>query len=284
MSASTNSGELRRSIGLGRATAMVVGIIIGASIFVQPSAITASVPSIPGVLTRLGGRRCAHAHRIPGRRRAGIGVAANRWRVRVPARSVVTRHRLPVGMGDVLDDAHRNHRRHRDGVRAIPRHVHSDGRHGDANRGNGEHRLALGRELSRRGPGRRGAGVADHREGAGDRGDRGYRRHCRCRRAHSGNGRRGADGDRARRVLRRTGCRTVRLRRLAHGVVRGGGDRRPGAHHSARAAVRHTAGHRAVRGGECRLPARASAGHRGRVERRGRRLRRCAPSAARDAS
>lgn len=31
--------ELRRSIGVGRATAMVVGILIGASIFVQPSAI-----------------------------------------------------------------------------------------------------------------------------------------------------------------------------------------------------------------------------------------------------
>ncbi|HEY5491230.1 MAG TPA: amino acid permease, partial [Gemmatimonadaceae bacterium] len=42
--------ELRRSIGLGRATAMVVGIIIGASIFVQPSAVTARVPSIAGVL------------------------------------------------------------------------------------------------------------------------------------------------------------------------------------------------------------------------------------------
>ena len=42
--------ELHRSIGLGRATAMVVGIIIGASIFVQPSAITASVPSLSGIL------------------------------------------------------------------------------------------------------------------------------------------------------------------------------------------------------------------------------------------
>jgi hypothetical protein len=30
--------ELKRSIGLVQATAMVVGIIIGASIFVQPSA------------------------------------------------------------------------------------------------------------------------------------------------------------------------------------------------------------------------------------------------------
>ncbi|MDH5234760.1 MAG: amino acid permease [Gemmatimonadota bacterium] len=46
----TSLGELRRSVGLARATAMVVGIIIGASIFVQPSAITAEVPSARGVL------------------------------------------------------------------------------------------------------------------------------------------------------------------------------------------------------------------------------------------
>jgi APA family basic amino acid/polyamine antiporter len=40
---------LRRSIGLTHATALVVGIIIGASIFVQPSAITASVPRLSAV-------------------------------------------------------------------------------------------------------------------------------------------------------------------------------------------------------------------------------------------
>src|SRR5437868_454062 len=40
---------LRRSIGLLHATALVVGIIIGASIFVQPSAITASVPKLSAV-------------------------------------------------------------------------------------------------------------------------------------------------------------------------------------------------------------------------------------------
>jgi APA family basic amino acid/polyamine antiporter len=54
---------LRRSIGLLHATALVVGIIIGASIFVQPSAITASVPArgavyavwiVSGVLTLFG--------------------------------------------------------------------------------------------------------------------------------------------------------------------------------------------------------------------------------------
>src|SRR2546430_7966907 len=40
---------LRRTLGLTHATALVVGIIIGASIFVQPSAITASVPRLSAV-------------------------------------------------------------------------------------------------------------------------------------------------------------------------------------------------------------------------------------------
>src|SRR6266849_5828490 len=42
--------QLTRSLGLVRATAMVVGIIIGASIFVQPSEITRLVPDGPGIL------------------------------------------------------------------------------------------------------------------------------------------------------------------------------------------------------------------------------------------
>jgi APA family basic amino acid/polyamine antiporter len=42
--------ELRRAIRLPHATALVVGTIIGASIFVQPSEITARIPSVPGVL------------------------------------------------------------------------------------------------------------------------------------------------------------------------------------------------------------------------------------------
>jgi APA family basic amino acid/polyamine antiporter len=41
---------LRRAIGLSHATAMVVGTIIGASIFVQPSEITGRVPSVTGIL------------------------------------------------------------------------------------------------------------------------------------------------------------------------------------------------------------------------------------------
>jgi len=41
---------LKRSIRLPHATAMVVGTIIGASIFVQPSEMSTAVPSIPGLL------------------------------------------------------------------------------------------------------------------------------------------------------------------------------------------------------------------------------------------
>jgi APA family basic amino acid/polyamine antiporter len=40
---------LKRSLGLVHATALVVGIIVGASIFVQPSAIAASVPQVSAV-------------------------------------------------------------------------------------------------------------------------------------------------------------------------------------------------------------------------------------------
>lgn len=42
---------LRRAIRLPHATAMVVGTIIGASIFVQPSEITGQIPSVPGALS-----------------------------------------------------------------------------------------------------------------------------------------------------------------------------------------------------------------------------------------
>ena len=44
------TGGLRRSLGLTHATAMVVGTIIGASIFVQPSEITRQMPSVAGIL------------------------------------------------------------------------------------------------------------------------------------------------------------------------------------------------------------------------------------------
>lgn len=44
----TADGSLRQAIRLPHATAMVVGTIIGASIFVQPSQVTGSVPSLSG--------------------------------------------------------------------------------------------------------------------------------------------------------------------------------------------------------------------------------------------
>jgi APA family basic amino acid/polyamine antiporter len=46
----TPPGPFVRAIGLGRATAMVVGTIIGASIFVQPSLVSGAVPTTSGVL------------------------------------------------------------------------------------------------------------------------------------------------------------------------------------------------------------------------------------------
>ncbi|MGH7477381.1 MAG: APC family permease [Longimicrobiales bacterium] len=45
-----NGAPLERSIGVVQATALVVGIIIGASIFVQPSEITRDVPTVGGIL------------------------------------------------------------------------------------------------------------------------------------------------------------------------------------------------------------------------------------------
>src|SRR5690349_17947335 len=41
---------LQKSLGLSHATAMVVGTIIGASIFVQPSEITRQMPTVSGIL------------------------------------------------------------------------------------------------------------------------------------------------------------------------------------------------------------------------------------------
>ncbi len=48
--ANPNPGALERSLGPLQAVAMVVGTIIGASIFVQPSEITRQMPSLGGVL------------------------------------------------------------------------------------------------------------------------------------------------------------------------------------------------------------------------------------------
>src|SRR5881392_639096 len=44
------SSKLARTMGLTQATAMVVGIIVGSSIFVQPSEVSKAVPSFSGML------------------------------------------------------------------------------------------------------------------------------------------------------------------------------------------------------------------------------------------
>src|SRR6478672_85508 len=67
------STELRRSMGLAAATSMVVGIIVGASIFVQPSEVTRLVPNrsgvilawlVSGVLTLCAALVCAELSRL----------------------------------------------------------------------------------------------------------------------------------------------------------------------------------------------------------------------------
>ena len=67
------STELRRSMGLAAATSMVVGIIVGASIFVQPAEVTRLVPNrsgvilawlISGVLTLCAALVCAELARL----------------------------------------------------------------------------------------------------------------------------------------------------------------------------------------------------------------------------
>jgi basic amino acid/polyamine antiporter, APA family len=68
MAEDTSAAPLERAITLNYATAMVVGTIIGAAIFVQPSEVTGQVPSIPwifavwavaGVLSLFGALVCA---------------------------------------------------------------------------------------------------------------------------------------------------------------------------------------------------------------------------------
>src|SRR3977135_590382 len=44
------STKLARTIGLTQATAMVVGTIVGSSIFVQPSEVSKAVPTFAGML------------------------------------------------------------------------------------------------------------------------------------------------------------------------------------------------------------------------------------------
>ena len=67
---------LKRAIGLPAATALVVGTIIGSSIFVQASEITQLVPHPAHGPAGVGGGRRADADRRAGLRRAVVGVSA----------------------------------------------------------------------------------------------------------------------------------------------------------------------------------------------------------------
>jgi basic amino acid/polyamine antiporter, APA family len=102
-----NPGALERSLGPLQAVAMVVGTIIGASIFVQPSEITRQMPSLggvllawlgAGVLTLCGALTCAElASAFP----ATGGVYVFLQEAWSPALGFL------LGMGDVLEYAHR---------------------------------------------------------------------------------------------------------------------------------------------------------------------------------
>ena len=111
---------LKRAIGLPAATALVVGTIIGSSIFVQASEITQPGAASrsrwcwrgpwPGVLTLIGALVCAElSSAYP--RTGGVYVFLKE--IYSPTA------RLRLGLGDVLDDAHRHPGGDRDGVCAL---------------------------------------------------------------------------------------------------------------------------------------------------------------------
>ena len=138
---------LSRAIGLPQATAIVVGIILGASVFVQASEITAQVPSLMGVtlvwlvaglLTMGGALVCAElSSALP--RTGGVYVFLSE--IYSP------RARVPLGLGDVLEHAHGHRGGHRHGVRPLCGLLRADGRRRARGRGRRRHPRALGRQL-----------------------------------------------------------------------------------------------------------------------------------------
>ena len=92
--------------------------------------------------------RVAHAVRCAHRSGTRVRVSTVGRRVRFSARSVLARHCLSVGLGNVLDDAHRHHRRHRDGVRALRVVLLPRWRYRDPAARRRRHRAALRGELS----------------------------------------------------------------------------------------------------------------------------------------
>ncbi len=217
---------------------MVVGTIVGASIFVQPSEVSRAVPSFGGMLlVWIVGRR-ADLVRREHLRRAVVGVSADGRRLRVPARDVLAGRSGFCGAGRCSGactpgssppsrwcSAATPRPSFRSTIAASgsprsggilvlsainyfgvrPRQLVQTALTVDQNRGD---RRAAGRAVRR--------GAHAHRRLA-------------------------AAAIRSRRVSARARRGSVRVRRLAHGHLRGRGDARSGADDSARADDRHGA-------------------------------------------
>ena len=130
-----------------------------------------------GVLTLVGRARL---------RRAGVGLPADRRRLRLPPRNLLAGARLSLGLGDVLEHAHRHHRGDRDGVRALCGLLRAAGRHRHARGGRRRHLVLSAvnyvgvrarQPRADRLHGRQGrGGGGDHRRSAGCSADRSRRR------------------------------------------------------------------------------------------------------------
>ena len=153
------------------------GTIIGTSIFVQPSEITREVPTITGILlawTLAGVLTFIGRARL---RRAGVGVSADRRRLRIPARGVLHPRGVPVGLGQLLEHPLGHHRGHLDGVRPLHRVLRRAEPAAAAARGRGRrHRRHLGDQLRRACSDRHHRANGHHRrQAAGHRGAAGRR-------------------------------------------------------------------------------------------------------------
>ena len=269
---------------------MVVGIIIGASIFVQPSEINRHVPSDSGRAGGVAGGGNPDAVRFAGVRRIVVGVSAHRRRLRVPERDALAGMRIPVGMGHVLERALRHHRGIVDDFRALRGLLRPAGRFRNPRRGDRRHSGALLRsttwECAR-------AACCKRWSPA----ERLWPSRCCCswwpssahRAAHSAAPQAApASFPRVRAGSERG---AIRVRRMAHGHLHGGRNARPGQDHPAGAADRLAGGHHGLRSAERRvsLPAAPRQSHvlhaRGRRRgfRHGRRARRRADFGAGDA-
>src|SRR5438105_8253671 len=166
------ASRLERSIGLLQATAMVVGTIVGASIFVQPSEVSRAVPSLAGMLlvwlaagalTWFGASICAELSSVMPRT-GGVYVFLRE--MFSPACGFLWGWAMFWSMLG-------HHRGDRDGVRPLRRDDRTAGRSRRPSRRRLGHSGAVGDQLLRRAARQRGADGADDREN---------RRHCRARR------------------------------------------------------------------------------------------------------